>query len=191
MILLTGFGAFEGVAHNPAEQLARALDGAHLGSDRVVGLPVPVLWDRAAALTVAVARAVGARAVIGLGIARGRLGLTVERVGRPARRGVDARGVMPDGPLTGWVHATADVEALARHLGAALSDDAGAYVCNDWVHQVTSALSVPVAFVHLPGEAPDAAAQLSPQALHRALAAWWAEQARAGPRASQAVGPRA
>jgi pyrrolidone-carboxylate peptidase len=44
------------------------------------------------------------------------------------------------------------VDRLARALGAVLSDDAGRYVCNAWLHRVASALDVPVGFVHVPAE---------------------------------------
>jgi pyrrolidone-carboxylate peptidase len=51
------------------------------------------------------------------------------------------------------VRATLDVEALAEALGAGVSDDAGAYVCNAWLYAVTRGLpGVPVGFVHVPDQ---------------------------------------
>jgi pyrrolidone-carboxylate peptidase len=152
---VTGFGPFPGVSDNPTAALALALDGARLGPVPVVGRVLPVQWVEGPRSAIATARAIDAAWVIGFGVAMGRSGVEVETcavaelVSRP-----DAAGALPPqlgGPAV--VAATIDCARLADALGAGLSSDAGRYVCNAWLHQVTTALpGVGVGFVHVPAE---------------------------------------
>jgi pyroglutamyl-peptidase len=157
MILVTGFGPFLDVDENPSGRLARRLDGARVAGHSVHGELLPVTYDEAPALTLALADRLRPALVVGLGVARGRKRVMVERIGRrPAQRALpDVRGRRP-APVKGApaeVHATLDVEALAAAIGAVVSDDAGAYVCNAWLYTVTRALpGVPVGFVHVPDQ---------------------------------------
>jgi pyroglutamyl-peptidase len=151
-LLLTGFGPFPGVDANPTESIVRALDGARVGAAVVVGRVLPVSYRRGPDAAIAAAREVGASVVLGLGVATGRVRVCVERVGIHVHRG---RPDVDEQVITGLsaaerVHATIDCEALAKALDADLSDDAGAYVCNAWLHKVASTLTVPVGFVHVP-----------------------------------------
>ncbi len=154
MILVTGFGPFPGVAENASGRVARAVDGARIGGASIVGIELPVAYDEGPRRAVAAARALGAALVLGLGVAPGRAGLWVEREAHLVREGrKDVVGATDTG-LQGApvVRASLDVDRLARALGARLSDDAGAYVCNAWLYRVTSALEVPVGFLHVPLE---------------------------------------
>lgn len=150
--LITGFGSFPGVAVNPTEAVARAVDGAVVGGWRVVGRVLPVGWTEGPEAAIRAAREVDAALVVGLGVAVSRAGIEVETVAvracdpRPDAFGVcDAELVGPD-----EVHATLDCGRLAEALGATLSTDAGRYVCNAWLYRVASELAVPVGFVHVP-----------------------------------------
>lgn len=172
-LLVTGFGPFPGVADNPTTPIAQALDGAQVLDQRIVGLVLPVSYTRAPALTIETARAMRARCVVGLGVATGRAGVEVERVARRVAHGLpDVDGCCDPGTLgPDRVTATCDVVGLAAALGARVSDDAGGYVCNAWLYQVTQALTVPVGFVHVPSAGMDA--ELLRRALVSVFASVW------------------
>jgi pyroglutamyl-peptidase len=152
VILVTGFGPFPGVELNPTAGVVRAIHGRRLAGHTVVGRVLPVAWRRGPAETIAVARRSGAALVVGLGVATRRDRVEVERqavrmVDRlPDADGSDSLGL--EGPEC--VAATLDVDQLARALAAGTSSDAGRYVCNAWLYQVTLGLDVPVGFVHVP-----------------------------------------
>jgi pyroglutamyl-peptidase len=157
-VLVTGFGSFPGVPENPTARLARAVDGARIGEATVIGRVLPVSYARGPALAIELAREHGVALVVGTGVAVTRPGVTVETVGRRVLEGacdVDGASLcgLSDDEL---VAATLDVRRLAAALGATLSDDAGRYVCNAWLHRVASELAVPVGFVHVPAEGIDA-----------------------------------
>jgi pyroglutamyl-peptidase len=158
-VLVTGFGPFPGVEVNPTAEVARALDGARVGEATVVGRVLPVSYRRGPEAALAAAREVDAALVLGLGVATGRARVCVERVGVYVHRGrpdVDEQVITALAPIE-RVPATVDCARLAEALDADLSDDAGAYVCNAWLHRVASGLAVPVGFVHVPavGIAPE------------------------------------
>ncbi|TNE84258.1 MAG: hypothetical protein EP330_30090 [Deltaproteobacteria bacterium] len=164
--MITGFGPFLSVADNPSARLVRALDGVRAGPWRVVGRVLEVSYAGGPAEALRQAELVGAALIVGFGVSRTG-GLRVERTGR-ARLGTtpDVRGERParlEGPDE--VRATADAAALATALACRVSDDAGAYVCNAWLHQVAWRSAVPAVFVHIPPEG------VSPQRVRDALAA--------------------
>jgi pyroglutamyl-peptidase len=152
-ILVTGFGAFPGVDDNPSARLAAAVDGRVVRGVPIVGRVLAVRWRAGPEEAVAIARSLGARLVLGLGVAGGRVAPEVETLavravdGRP-----DAAGEahdLPEGPPR--VAATIDAPKLAAALGVGTSVDAGQYVCNAWLYQVTLGLpGIPVGFVHVP-----------------------------------------
>ncbi len=151
MILVTGFGPFLNVTDNPSAALARALDGRSAAGHTLRAAVLPVHWSDGPRDALRAARAVHADLVIGLGVARGRRGLWIERTAVPHREGPDVEGV-EGATLPAWTgtrHATIDPELLARHLEARVSDDAGRYLCNAWLYEVPHALGVPGVFIHL------------------------------------------
>ncbi|MCK6524086.1 pyrrolidone-carboxylate peptidase [Myxococcota bacterium] len=157
MILVTGFGPFLDVEDNPSGRLARRIDGARVAGHSVYGERLPVSYDEAPAMTLALAERLRPILVVGLGVARGRMKVMVERVGRRPDPGAipDVGGRRPTARkgAPAEVRASLDVEALSDALGAAVSDDAGAYVCNAWLYTVARALpAVPVGFIHVPDE---------------------------------------
>lgn len=147
-----GFGPFLDVGDNPAARLAHAVDGRLAGEFRVVGREMPVSYTRAPDLTERWARELHAAAVLGVGVARGRIAAAVERTGRAACDGTpDVDGEIAR--LDGADRRSAVAEALAGALDVAVSDDAGRYVCNTWLFRVLGQLTDrPVAFLHVPPE---------------------------------------
>ena len=175
-MLVIGFGPFLDVTDNPARRVALALDGWEGPRGlRVVGAEMPVSYARAPAVTLGLAEATGAVAVVGVGVARGRTQVCVER--RATRALVpsltDVDGVALDaldleGPAELW--SDAPVEQVAASLGGLVSEDAGGYVCNAWLYSVTLASAAarrPVLFLHLPDEG------VAIERVQAALTAWW------------------
>jgi pyrrolidone-carboxylate peptidase len=152
-ILVTGFDAFPGVVTNPSAAVARGVEGREVHGIPIVGRVLPVRWRVGPEQAIAWARELDARLVIGLGVAAARVEPEVETIavaevdGRP-----DANGEaldLPRGPAS--VLATIDAATFARAMGFATSADAGKYVCNAWLYQVSIALAgTPVGFVHMP-----------------------------------------
>lgn len=158
--LITGFGPFGEVTDNPSGRLARAVHGARVGAWTLVGLELPVAYERAVELTVRSAHAHGAGLVLGTGVARRRTRPELERAGRTALGELpDVEGtVAPTLPGPPVVDATIAVPDWAEVLGCGISDDAGGYVCNAWLHQVAQRLApVPVGFLHVPPHGVDPA----------------------------------
>lgn len=151
-VLLTGFGPFGAVVDNPSAAAARAIDGWRLRGHTVITRVLPVSYARGPSETVALARGCGCALVVGLGVASTRREVEVERYA--VRRGdtaADVDGACWD-PVAGPARVTAslDVAGLATALRAEVSEDAGRYVCNAWLYEVTLGLDVPVGFVHMP-----------------------------------------
>ena len=185
-VLVTGFGAFPGVAHNPSGELARAIDGADLDGVKVVGRVLDVSYSRGPREALDLARSLEAAIVIGTGVASTRRQVDVERRAVRAASGpADVDGRKRSG-LRGppSVEATIDVGRLALALGANVSDDAGRYVCNAWLYRVTRGCTAPVGFVHVPP------AGLDPALLLAGLRALLTDRYGAGPSAP-AIAPSA
>ena len=165
MILVTGYGPFLDVADNPSAALARALHGRVAAGHAIHAAVLPVRWLDGPRAAIEAGLAIRADLAIGLGVARGRRGLWVERTAVPHRDGADVDGLAGT-TLPAWREprrATLDPERLAHHLDAHVSDDAGRYLCNAWLYEVPHALGVPGVFIHLGddlthhrGGAPDA-----------------------------------
>lgn len=158
-LLVVGFGPFLSVTDNPSARLALALDGRVLGNRRVIGREIPVSYDEAPAETIRLIEQYHPVAVLGIGVASGRVAPMIEQVGvRQANPVLEDNGGIklvdldPEGPVS--VRSTAEVEALARAIGAQLSEDAGRYVCNAWLYRMVRAVGgrMPVAFLHVPSE---------------------------------------
>ncbi len=148
LALVTGFGPFPGVDDNPTAAVVAVIDrlagaeiaGAEIARAEIVTAVLPVSWRRGPAALLAALDAVRADhgppdVVLHLGVAVGADRLRVERLAAAAcRQALDVDGALPDSTPSG-AEARFDVEALARHLvnadlPAAVSDDAGAYLCN-------------------------------------------------------------
>lgn len=152
-LLISGFGPFLDVEKNPTERLARELDGTLLAGVPVVGIVLPVSYERGVEALLDRARALEPVAVLGFGVARRRSRLEVERFGyRDCGDSPDIDGCRPssNGEGPDRVRATLDLERLALALDAGISDDPGRYVCNAWAYRVPQRCAAPAAFIHVP-----------------------------------------
>jgi pyrrolidone-carboxylate peptidase len=154
-VLVAGFGSFEGAVDNPSAAIAEALDGCIFGGVRVVGREMPVSFERSIEVCRLWIEATGAIALIGIGVAMSRSDVSVEKRGccpqADGQLDVDHRAATPvgeDSPEEVW--STVDAARLAASLGAALSDDAGNYVCNHWLYRAVQDFDIPVGFIHVP-----------------------------------------
>jgi pyroglutamyl-peptidase len=166
-VLLTGFEPFDGERINPSGEIARALDGEIVRDHRIVTAILPVAFASTLPALEALLDEHRPALAIATGQAGGRSELAIERI---AANLIDARIPDADGeqPIDVRVvddapdayFSTLPVKAMLEQLHelgipAALSQTAGAYVCN----QVFFALSHLVAtrfretragFVHVP-----------------------------------------
>ncbi|MBX5493099.1 MAG: pyroglutamyl-peptidase I [Chloroflexi bacterium] len=166
-LLLTGFEPWADHAANPAEVLARRLDGWRHRGWRVCGVVLPVALDAGPAVLTAARRDLRPHAVLHLGLAASRPGLTVERWAHnvadfplPDNRGAQPRGepLAEDGPtrLAATLPVAAAVHALAAAgVPATPSASAGQFVCNAVLYAslrwaAAARFAGPVGFVHLP-----------------------------------------
>ncbi|MEZ4318253.1 MAG: hypothetical protein R3F61_12155 [Myxococcota bacterium] len=151
-LLVTGFGPFGDVADNPASRLARALDGAAHAGFHIVGREIPVSYTRGIDATVRLAHEHRADCVLGVGVATTRSTIQLERLARGSSGPTpDVDGICtPVLPGPDCLESSLPVDLWAAALGCEVSDDAGRYVCNAWLHQVRQQLAVPVGFLHVP-----------------------------------------
>jgi len=171
-LLVTGFEPFSGDAVNPSELVAAALHGSVVEARgrraRIVAQRLPCAFGDARRRLAAAVDEWRPVAVLALGLAAGRAGLTPERV---AVNLVDARiadnaggqpadqPVVPQGPAAYFT--TLPVKAMVaamRAVGAPaeLSLSAGSFVCNELfyglMHHLATAGPAPCrgGFMHLP-----------------------------------------
>lgn len=161
---MIGFGPFGSVTDNPSEHLARALDGRSQRGLTLVGASMPVSYARSLHVTEQLVATHRPDWVLGIGVAVQRERPMFER--RGTALGCDRPDV--DGvcrPSAEGEHLSGlPVDALAAQLGHPVSEDAGTYVCNAWLHQAIARLApLPVGFLHIPSSSVD------PQALFEAL----------------------
>lgn len=161
-LLVTGFGPFPGAPTNPSSAIVEALERAparrlaRLGV-RLVTARLPVVFAELPAALGALIAETSPDAVLHIGLAGRRTKIGVELQARnrltrlfpdaaralPAARHVVARG-------EALRRARLPVTELARVLGAEISRDAGAYVCNQTLY-LTLGEDIPlVGFVHIP-----------------------------------------
>ncbi|WP_062078762.1 pyroglutamyl-peptidase I [Demequina globuliformis] len=180
-VLLTGFEPFAGAHHNPSGVIAREVARTWSGPGHVVAEVLPVEFERAPdALTAALERH-RPDAVVALGLADGRTGITVEKV---AINTVDASiadnagrqltdvPVIASGPTAYF--STLPIKAMVNAMrdqgvAAAVSYSAGTFVCNQIFYVLRHALEhtqIPAGFVHVPNDAatarPDAPGEPRP-----------------------------
>ncbi len=158
-VLVLGFGPFMDIVDNPSAAVARAVHGRSVRGRPVVGVEMPVSYQRGPQLTVDLVARHDPALVLGIGVAANRGVVTVERWGRRVGPvgAADVDGArwelsVDESASDAVLPATIDVDAFAAALGARVSDDAGTYVCNAWLYRVRQRLgdTPPVGFVHLP-----------------------------------------
>ena len=182
-LLITAFDAFGDDEDNISQTVLEALP-TRVGEAEVCKLLLPTVFCLATERAIAAAEALRPDAIVCLGQAAGRKVITPERVAvnrmdasLPDNAGRQPRGeaIEPGGPAVCF--STLPNEAMAEAIRAegvpaALSDSAGAFVCNSLLYAMLRWATrqgsvIPCGFVHLPR--PDEA--LPPDALTRSLTA--------------------
>ena len=162
--LITGFEPFGGETVNPSWDAVNALPDT-VGQFRLTKLRLPVVFGKAAELTVAKAEEVCPDVILCIGQAGGRDAVTPELVGINLRYASipDNDGNQPkDEPVSpdgeSGLFSTLPVRNLADAISAAgipsrVSYSAGAYVCNDLLYTLLSRCKnteTKVGFIHVP-----------------------------------------
>ena len=165
-MLLTAFEPFGGEAVNPAQEAVKAVRGAAAGAE-VVKLTVPTVFEKSVGVVYEAMKRERPDAVLSVGQAAGRAGLTVERVAinlddasiadNEGRRPVDAP-IDPDGPAAYFT--TLPVKAMVEKIKAAgvpasVSYSAGTFVCNHLLYGVLRRIArefpgMRGGFIHVP-----------------------------------------
>ena len=165
-ILVTAFEAFGGESINPTQEALRLLPDTVAGAD-ILRMTVPVTFSGAAAPVLEAIGRERPEAVLCLGQAGGRTGLTPERVAINIddARIPDNEGAQPvDRPIEAGApaayFATLPIKAMTeavRKAGvpAAVSDSAGTFVCNHLMYAVLrfiaqAGLDTRAGFMHVP-----------------------------------------
>lgn len=169
-ILLTGFEAFGTTPVNPAEKIARHLDGEEIGGARISSRIIPNTFFTCIEVVKAAIVEVCPDAVVMMGEYGGRAMITVERIAQNlndgARYGLrDNAGNLlqdtltaPDGPVA--YRTTLPIRAMVRAMRDAgiptdISDAAGTFCCNHLMygilhHIARNDLGLRAGWVHLP-----------------------------------------
>ena len=167
VIVVTGFEPFGAYLANPSEELAKAVDGRHIGDTVVRSMVLPVHHADATTRLELLLREAQPAAVVHLGLAPGRARVALERVAvnvmdyeQPDNAGFRARGepCVPGGPAAylSTLPLAAMLKALVDDgIPAYTSNTAGTYLCNQtlyWtLHAVRRESRPPrVGFVHFP-----------------------------------------
>lgn len=169
-ILLTGYGPFANTPVNPAEKVARALDGETIDGATVASLILPNVFFTVIDMVADAIAELKPDAVIMMGEFGGRPDLTVERIAQnlndSTRYGVaDNNGyaiqdelTAPDGPAA--YYTTLPIRAMVKAMRAAgvpadISDAAATFGCNHLMygilhHIAVNQLPTRAGWVHLP-----------------------------------------
>ena len=163
-LLITGFDPFGGESVNPSWLAVSKLPDT-IGNYTVHKMGIPTVFGKAAEKVLEKANEIQPDLILCIGQAGGRDAVTPERIAvniRDARipdnAGNQPRGefVAPDGPAAYF--ATVPVEKMAQairdtQVPGAVSNTAGAYVCNDVMYTLLhryAGTDVKVGFIHVP-----------------------------------------
>lgn len=198
-LLLCGFGAFPAAPRNPSALVIEAIaaEGWSPPQVELATLALPVSWSRAVPAVEAAVAQCPADGVLVVGVAVEAEAFRVETLGRNRacldRADHDA-ATWPGGEITAGaadLPVTAPADAMlaaicAAGLPAALSDDAGDYLCNFTLFRLLQSGAAPaVGFLHVPQarECADGAAfdlEEIERAVRAAATAFAAELSRPG-----------
>jgi pyroglutamyl-peptidase len=185
-LLITGFDPFGGETVNPSWEAVRLLP-ERIGEYDLTKLQIPTEFSRASEAVLMAAEALQPDAILCVGQASGRAGITPEVVGINLReaRIPDNGGAQPvnepvvkNGPAAYF--ATLPVREMVKALSdrgipASLSYSAGAFVCNDVLYSVLhrySGTRTMAGFVHvpfLPEQAKEGVASMALETIAKAL----------------------
>lgn len=168
--IISGFGPFEGIEHNPTQDLVETLLETPLDGWEFEGAVLPVSFERAPEVWDELLGSAGASPdlLVAFGVAgkASEFALEAWARARPQPKstsrgdndGVDVASAAPTAEVD--LHSTLDVTALVGRLQAQSdlppvrrSEDAGAYVCERVYHHVlvrARERGVPGLFVHVP-----------------------------------------
>lgn len=164
-ILLTGFEPFGDHCVNPSWEVAQRVGGRSHEEVEIVPLCLPVSFHRVGQILQDALAQYQPDAVLMMGVAPTRKGITVERIAVNVddARGVDNDGVSPsdlpiieDGPAAYFC--TLPIKKMVESLvtsgfPATISNSAGTYVCNHALYEalhLTRNNFTQVGFIHLP-----------------------------------------
>ena len=185
-LLITGFDPFGGETVNPSWEAVRLLP-ERIGEYDLTKLQIPTEFSRASEAVLMAAEALQPDAILCVGQAGGRAGITPEVVGINLReaRIPDNGGAQPvnepvvkNGPAAYF--ATLPVREMVKALSdrgipASLSYSAGAFVCNDVLYSVLhrySGTRTLAGFIHvpfLPEQAKEGVASMALETIAKAL----------------------
>lgn len=163
-LLITGFDPFGGERLNPSWLAVEQLP-EQIGNFVLCKLGIPTIFGLAAEIVIHKAEEFQPDVILCVGQAGGRDAVTPERIGvniRDARipdnAGNQPSGefIAPDGPAAYF--ATVPVKEMASairaaHIPGAVSNSAGAFVCNDTLYSLLhhyAGTDVKVGFIHVP-----------------------------------------
>ena len=177
-ILLTAFDAFGGETINPAQEAVKRVTN-HLNGAQIIKLTVPTVFGAAGDTVTTAIREHTPNAVVYVGQAGGRAGITPERVAIniedatiPDNAGITLvdKPILPGGPAAYF--STLPVKAMVQAikgigLPASLSNSAGTFVCNHLMFRVLHLLNTEYpgmigGFIHVPFLPGQAASQPKP-----------------------------
>jgi pyroglutamyl-peptidase len=169
-VLLTGFEAFGHTPINPAEQVARALDGYLVDDAKIVARVVPNVFFKAIDIVRTAIEELQPGIVLMLGEYGGRAVITVERIAHNLNdstryRLADNDGIalqdrptVPGGPVA--YYSTLPIRAMVKAIRTAgipadISDTPGTFCCNHLMygilhHIATTDLPARAGWIHLP-----------------------------------------
>jgi pyroglutamyl-peptidase len=169
-VLLTGFEAFGHTPINPAEQVAKSLDGTRLDDATIVARIIPNVFFKAIDVVRAAIEEINPGAVVMMGEYGGRAVITVERIAHnlndATRYGLaDNDGcalqdqpTVAGGPVA--YYATLPIRAMVKAMRQAgipsdISDTAGTFCCNHLMygilhHIAAAGLDIRAGWIHLP-----------------------------------------
>ena len=169
-VLLTGFEAYGYTPINPAESVARALEGASVGDVEIVSRIVPNTFFKCIDFVTAAIEEVQPELVVMMGEYGGRSMITVERLAQNLNDGTrygltDNAGQSLQGDLTAAegpvaYYATLPLRAMVKAMRAAgvpadISDAGGTFCCNHLMYGVLHYLAhkqsaIRAGWIHLP-----------------------------------------
>jgi len=163
-LLITGFDAFGKGSINPSWEAVKLLPEV-IGDFEIHKLEIPTVFGLASEMVLEKAGEIRPEVILCVGQAGGRDAVTPERIAVnirdakiPDNAGNQPVGefVVPDGPAAYF--ATVPVMAMAQtirdaHVPGAVSNSAGAFVCNDTLYALLhhyAGTPVKVGFIHVP-----------------------------------------
>ncbi|QDU09397.1 pyroglutamyl-peptidase I [Gimesia aquarii] len=169
-VLLTGFEPYGNTPTNPAESVARALDGTLVGDAEIVSRIVPNVFFECIDFVCAAIAEVQPELVIMLGEYGGRAMITVERLAQNFNDGtryhladnagnvLQGQPTVAEGPAA--YYTTLPLRAMVKAMRAAgipsdISDAAGTFCCNHLMygvlhHIAQEQLPIRAGWIHLP-----------------------------------------